>query len=193
MICFRKITVVLPVIAALFMGQFAGAQSTDGFAKNEKIRVAWQQWSHFIKSGFTYDQLMENLSRIDVNVWVDMGVVDKDRADLAHKHGMKYFGSGFLQMTYKDLRLAVDKYGLTCPQQWEVLQNNPDDERPFDGAGYGSPSHVTCPLNPKPWYDVYFDPVRKPVKEGWCDGMFVDIEPYAAYRYFKWSFREYSG
>ena len=186
MIRCMKLTVVIIAMVVLLISQSTGAQPPSQFAKHEKIRLAWQQWNHFIDAGFTYDQLMENLSRINVNIWVDMGVVDKQRATLAHKHGMKYFGCGFLSMNHKNLRLAVDKSGLTCPQQWEALQDRPEDERPFGGHGYGGPSYVACPLNPKPWQDVYFKPILQAVKEGWCDGMFVDIEPYGAYRFFKY-------
>ena len=132
----------------------AGAESQ--WWNRQKIRFGWGQWSHVLgKSGLSVDEIMRNLSRAGLTVYVEYDPgCNPERGRQARKHGMRYFATGYICYmpdVAEGAPPAVDKDGR------EV--------------------HY-CPLY-KPLYERWFlKPALEAAKSGAADGFHTDWEAY---------------
>ena len=157
---------------------------------DEKIRLGWTQWHHWNdktapKAG---TDLLDGLARVGVNVFADW-TPNEAMGHHARKLGMVYMGvaaSAKVRGPTKEhnVRLAVDRYGLTCPDQFKIFVGEGGDPNAgWNKYGEGGPAYVPCPLEPLPWKVAFFDGILDSAKGGWLDGYSFDVEPYGAYNF----------
>ena len=153
---------------------------------DEKIRFQWMQWWHFKKAGVSDEQLIKSLANVGTTLFADWDA-NPERGRLAKAHGMRYYFSiatSSMRGPAERLgaRLAVDREGLICPEQFERYKAAGGNvKEPWGKYGEHNPAYVPCPLDPGPWDAQIFEPALKAVKEGWLDGIHFDLEPYGAY------------
>lgn len=175
------------VLAAAF-APAAGAGEPAGelppLGSQAKIRLAWTQWQHFgDRTAPGGDQpLLEGLANIGVNVFVDSGA-DEARAKLARRLGIRYYvmrptGAVHEAASKLKARLAVDRHGLTCPEQFKAYKDAGGNvDEPWGKYGEHQPAYVPCPMEPGPWGEI-LEMVLKGAAAGWLDGLSLDAEPY---------------
>ena len=105
----------------------------------------------------------------------------------ARKLGMRYYSVGATAnlrgaAQAHACRLAVDRYGMTCPEQFEKFKAEGGDVTAgWNCYGEHHPAYIPCPLEPLPWKQTVFDGALKGAQEGWLDGVSFDAEAYGAY------------
>ena len=148
--------------------------------RHEKIRFAWGQYGHFKQAGVSNEELVQSLKSVGTNLLV--GHTDQDGValgKLAHQYGIRYYAGVYMANSYWqgqewEVRLAVDQQGLTCPDHWE--------RRDAGNFGNDKPAYVGCPLDPRLWKKL-FHPNMQAIREGWLDGIHLDVEAYDAYSF----------
>ena len=171
---------MLSILAALCLGVRAFAQAEGSGAvpwfKAEKIRFFWGQWCRFEdgdRASADYETFAKHVSRVGVTVFVSPYGDWRERAPLVQKQGMHYFRN--LKVSDErpvaeevGARLAVDRRGLTCPEQVARGMR----------VAYGA--HVPCPLDEKAVNAWLLEPAIEWAKSGVVDGCHIDWEPYGA-------------
>ncbi len=116
---------VVCVAAAQAAGQDESNQ-THPWWDQQKIRFFWGQWSRFRDSGIASEEMLHRLSQVGATVYVEhhrsYGAFNADNARLAHKYGIRYFGStqvhiGRFAARNIKARLAVSKHGFTSIEE----------------------------------------------------------------------------
>ena len=164
------------------------AQHHAPLGHDEKIRLGWTQWHHWNddtvpKAG---TDLLDGLANVGVNLFADWKPSEK-MGRHARKLGMRYYSVGAtanLRGVGKEhgVRLAVDRYGMTCPEQFEKFKAEGGDiTAGWNRYGEHHPADIPCPLEPLPWQQTFFDGALKGAQEGWLDGVAFDAEAYGAY------------
>ncbi len=181
-----------PVFAWILVGGWLAGGSGGARAQedlpplghNEKIRLGWTQWQWFQD----YERLIDNLQIVGTNVFADWSP-SPDRGRYAKRHGMRYYAviaSAKMRgpAESQKARLAVDRFGLTCPEQFEAYKAGGGDvAQPWGKYGEHTPAYVPCPLEPGPWQATMFDLALRGATAGWLDGISLDMEPYGAYAF----------
>ncbi|MCH2130878.1 MAG: hypothetical protein MK179_17175 [Pirellulaceae bacterium] len=175
----RIVAAILPLIW-LFPYVAALGDDLPILGRHEKIRMAWGQYGHFEQAGVSHEELVQNLKAVGFNVLV--GHTDRDGnklGKLAHQHGIRYYAGVYTATSYwrgKEwkIRLAVDQQGLTCPDHWA--------RKDAGNFGNDKPAYVSCPLDRKLW-EKLFAPHLPAIREGWLDGIHLDVEAYDAYSF----------
>lgn len=177
--------------AIINIASMATADGPAPLGQDAMIRLGWTQWQHWTddtppKGG---TDLLDGLANVGVNVFADWGP-NKKMGLHARKLGIRYYG---VQASVNvrgpaaanKIRLAVDKWGLTCPEQFEKKKAAGGDVTSgWNDYGEGSPAYIPCPLEPLPWQEAFFgNVILRGAKEGWLDGYAFDIEPYGAYKF----------
>ena len=166
---------------AFLCGHFAAAdESLPILGRHEKIRFCWGQHGHFKQAGISNEEFVQSLKSVGMNVLV--GHTNQDGPELgklAHQHGIRYFAGAYMGTSYwhnKEwgVRLAVDQQGLTCPDHWK--------RRDPGNFGNDKPACVGCPLDRTLWEKLFF-PNLQAIREGWLDGIHLDVEAYDAYSF----------
>ena len=187
----REVTAGLCAVVFLCLtAGCGGGVSGEGSAlgPREKIRFQWMQWQHFKKAGISDEQLMERLENVGTTIFADHKF-RKERALLAKAHGIRYYqgeATADMQATAKRLkaRLAVNRNGLTCPEEFEAYKARGGNVNESGGKyGEHKPAYVPCPLDPRPWDAYMFVPALKRIEEKTLDGIHLDLEPYGAYAF----------
>ena len=170
------------ICSAADPGPGRDARSLPPIGQREKIRFFWSQWWHFKTSN---EELMSNLERVGATVFADWSP-NPERAKLAHASGIRYF-SAFATSKLRGpaenmkMRLAVDMGGKTCPERFaDYVAAGGDPNKPWGQFGEGQAAYVPCPLDRRPWDEV-LKPVMALARQGLCDGLQLDLEPYGAY------------
>ena len=167
--------VVLAVVLTLVT---AGAVATQPVSstptskpwwKQEKIRFFWGQWGHLEDAKAPWEQTMANLARAGATVfvdharwegWMETDHYNLDRARLAHKYGIRYFG----------LLNVAGLHAFAAQMQAPLAV----DER----GEYPGGAHTPCPLY-RPLYEQWFlKPMLEAAQSGLVDGFHMDWEPY---------------
>ena len=175
--------------------QIACTATADGPAplgRDAMIRLGWTQWQHWTENtppkGGT--DLLDGLANVGVNVFADWGP-NETMGLHARKLGIRYYGvaaSPRLRGPTQQhkVRLAVDKYGMTCPEQFaKYVAEGGDPNKSWGFYGEGGPAYIPCPLAPLPWKQGFFDGLLAGAKAGWLTGFAFDVEPYGAYKFDK--------
>ena len=155
-----------------------------------KIRLGWTQWNHWNnktapKAG---TDLIDALANVGVNVFADWGP-NEINGRHARKLGIRYYSMGATAKLRgpaeaAKCRLAVDKYGMTCPEQFEKFKEEGGDiHAGWNKYGEHKPAYVACPLEPHPWQVAFFDQALAGAQAGWLDGCAFDAEAYGAYSF----------
>lgn len=162
------------------------AKDIPPLGSKEKIRMAFQQWQHFDQAGITREELYRSLASVGTNVFCEFNG-GRGQAEHARQFGIRYYtvkATAVLRGPTKSqgARLAVDNYGMTCPQQFEKFKAEGGDiHAGWNRYGEHAPAYVPCPLEPGPWDEAVFKSARHGASEGWLDGLMLDAEPYGAY------------
>jgi len=180
---------VIAVMLTLLLATAIAAQSGDGEPNSEpwwtqqKIRYFWGQWLRYEETNISTEEVMKNLDQVGATVFVERGAwgvglrtwhdgFDHEQARLAHKYGMRYFGTlyvanlvRFVEDMNGPVRLSVDTHG-----------------NPYDGMGPHSTGHdnikLPCPLY-RPVYEEWFlKPTLEAARTGLVDGLHLDWEYY---------------
>ena len=157
---------------------------------DEKIRLGWTQWHHWTdktapRAG---TDLLDGLAGVGVNVFADWGP-NEGMGRHARKLGIVYMGVNASSRVRgpteeHNVRLAVDRYGLTCPEQFVIfVAEGGDPNAGWNKYGEGGPAYVPCPLEPLPWKQTFFDLCLRGAEGGWLDGYAFDVESYGAYNF----------
>jgi len=165
--------IVLAVILTLLLAVAGAAQpsssesSSKPWWKQEKIRFFWGQWKHLEKAGVPWEETMANLSRAGATVFVDSiagweepNRYDPDRARLAHKYGIHYFGALFVTTLHQFAAEMQAPHAVGEQGEWP--------------GGWYHP----CPLH-RPLYEQWFlEPMLEAARSGLVDGFHMDWEEY---------------
>lgn len=162
-----------------------GAQPPPGpLGSSEKIRFAWQQWRHF---KIPREELLKRLAGVGTTVFAPDRGSSAEEAQATHRHGLLYFGTNYCVRDWPKLPQAVDKFGLTCPEQFEAYKAAGGNvNEPWGKYGEGKPAYIPCVLQPQPLIATFIEPALEGVRKGWLDGLFVDYESYGAYAFGKY-------
>jgi len=188
----RWFTLALLAVSCALISCEATKNGRAPLGWDEKIRLGYTQWWHWTqetapKSGL---DLLDGLAGVGVNAFADWSP-NEGMGRHADKLGMVYMGVDASSRTRKpteehNVRLAVDRYGLTCPEQFVIfVENGGDPNAGWNKYGEGGPAYVPCPLEPLPWKLAFFDMILRGAKGGWLQGYLFDVEPYGAYNFDK--------
>ena len=161
-----------PTVAAAETVQGATQAGRAPLGWDEKIRLGWTQWHHWTdktvpKAG---TDLLDGLAGVGVNVFADW-TPNAGKGRHARGLGIVYMGiQASVQLrgpTHEhNVRLAVDRYGLTCPEQFEIfVAEGGDPNAGWNKYGEGGPAYIPCPLEPLPWKHAFFDLCLKGAQE----------------------------
>jgi len=137
---------------------------TQKWWKKEKIRFFWGQWPVALRAGnFPIEEIMKNCAEAGATVWVEHnGPYNVDHAVLAHKYGIRYFGTLF--------RSTLSNFAKERKSPQAINEK---------GEFYDK--YYNCPLY-KPIYEEWFlNPTLEAVKAGPVDGLHMDFEKYHGY------------
>ena len=167
MLCFWA----LPVLGADPPSQGKG-DSTPWFNR-QKIRFGWGQWHRHQSEGFSVEEMMTNVERAGVTVYVDGWDGRRDFGRAARAHGVRYFGgllvlSGSRKPGGVTGRPAVSKLGQTQYQAREAGMRIPP----------GPTTLVPCPLDERVIDAWFTKPCIEMAQAGYVDGCHVDLESY---------------
>ena len=165
------------IAAAPASGQDEPTKADHPWWDQQKIRFFWSQWGRFKESGISPEGMLQRLSQVGATVYVEHirahGPFNPDNARLAHKYGMRYFGSTqvhigrFVARNIK-ARLAVNKHGFTSL------------EEAARGMNISEPPYVPCPLDKDVIDEWFIKPTMEAARSGLADGMHIDWEHYGA-------------
>jgi len=164
--------IVIAVILTLLLAAAGAAQpgssesSNKPWWKQEKIRFFWGQWQHQGNAGVPMEETMANLARVGATVFVD-GMAgweepnryDPDRARLAHKYGIHYFGALFVTTLTEVAAEMQAPHAVDEQGEW---------------PGWYHP----CPLNRLTYEQWFLKPMLEEARSGLVDGMHMDWEAY---------------
>ena len=176
---------IVCLIAWLPLAAHADAELPP-LGSREKIRYFWCQWHHF---DIPSEELIANVARVGGSVFADWGF-SAERANLSHKHGMRYFSTWATAqlrgpVTSHNLRQAVDKFGYTCKEQFDLHKGQKMVHAWGDYGDNNKPAYVPCPLEHRVWEIGLIKPMIQHAKAGLLDGLNLDLEPYGAYSFDK--------
>ena len=147
----------------------------------QKIRFGWGQWHRHHSEGFSVDQVMENISRAGITVYVDRWVYGVEFAHAAKRHGLRYCGELSVYLaSWKPGgitgRPAVSMLGQTHYQAREAgMKIHP-----------GPKTLVPCPLDERIVREWFTKPCLEMVRSGVVDGCHIDLESYGFTRFDKY-------
>jgi Tol biopolymer transport system component len=148
------------------------AEDTPWF-RRQKIRFGWGQWHRHYSEGFDVDEVMENISRAGVTVYVDRWSHGVKFAHAAKRQGLRYLGElSVATASFKPGgvagRPAVSMLGQTHYQAREA------------GMKIHAPPKtlVPCPLDGSILHEWFTKPCLDMVKSGSVDGCHIDYESY---------------
>ncbi len=164
------LVVLLAAVCSLAVGEVQTVPWWD----QEKIRFFWGQWWHTLggtqgawatdDAGMSPEQLMENLSQVGVTIFVEGGM-HPDRARLAHKYGIRYFGA-----------IGV----ANIAQMAQVMKPLPRWSASKNGQPYKALSvRFPCPLSTRVYEQWLLKPALEMARSGLVDGLHIDCEHYA--------------
>ena len=153
----------------------AGEDSSDAPAwfNRQKIRFGWGQWHRHQSEGFSVEEMMTNVQRAGITVYVDRWSHGVEFARAAHTHGMRYFGEVLVATaSWKPGgitgRPAVNKLGQTHYQAREAGMN----------IHAGPKTLVPCPLDERVIREWFTKPCLEMIESGVVDGCHLDFESY---------------
>ena len=164
----------LVVLLAAVCSLAAGEVQTVPWWDEEKIRFFWGQWWHMSgvdqggqaigEASMSPEQLMKNLSQVGVTIFVEGGM-HLDRARLAHKYGIHYFGA-----------IGV----ANIAQLAQVMEPLPRWSANRNGQSYKTLSvRFPCPLSTRVYEQWLLKPALEMARSGLVDGLHIDCEHYA--------------
>jgi hypothetical protein len=141
--------------------------------RQEKIRFGWGQWHRHYSEGFSEEQVLENISRVGVTIYVDRWGRSDKMAPLVQKLGLRYFGGLMVaSASWKPGgvmgRSAVSMLGQT---HYEAREAGMRIRKPPQ-------THVPCPLDVQILEQWFTKPCLDMVKSGVVDGCHIDYESY---------------
>jgi len=184
--CFLAVCLALPFL--LISGALAADPTQDApWWKKRKIRFMWGQWTRSWEAGCTPDQLMTRLEDVGATVYAEAGLrkesselisnreeyrntglyFDLEVARAARKHGIRYFGIGWLF----DLTNFALENGYRPSQRPEGM--------PYSGRHGGNVIVHPCPLDRQLYEEWFLAPCLKAARTGLVDGLHLDWEPYS--------------
>ena len=184
--CFLAVCLALPFL--LITGALAADPTQDApWWKEQKIRFMWGQWERSWEAGCTPDQLMTRLENVGGTVFAESrprkeskelianreeyrntGVYfDLEVARAARKHGIRYFGLGWL---FDLANFALDN-GYR-------LSRRPDGT-PYSGRHVSNVIVYPCPLDEQLYEEWFLAPCLRAARTGLVDGLHLDWEGYA--------------
>lgn len=116
----------LPILFSLASPSMAQSQTPLGH--DAKIRLGWTQWWHWNDETVPTrgTPLLDALANVGFNVFADWSP-NEEMGRHARRLGIRYYGvvaTAKLRgpAEQQKCRLAVDRYGLTCPEQFEKFK-----------------------------------------------------------------------
>ena len=141
--------------------------------RREKIRFGWGQWHRHHSEGFDNDQVMKNISRAGITVYVDSWSRGVEFAQAAKRHGLRYFGElSVATASWKPGgvagRPAVSMLGQTQYEAREAGMKIPTAPKTL----------VPCPLDENILHEWFTKPCLDMIESGVVDGCHIDYESY---------------